>query len=146
MTFKPETNPKEENNQKSKDTLNETTDGVDGKISTIYDPRKQCGPTSLPPSFNAVPVHKNIPDLTKQKRTVVETIKKITLKLKPKTEDMQKRRLRCAKCALVLAALLCKLGLITIFFLTYRSGKYACLTENIAFNGITLLFVHVEEK
>lgn len=134
MTFRPETNPKDSASEK-KGGGNEAANGAENaaaaRISTIYDPR--LSPVSL--SYVTVPLHTTAtaapamhPNVTDKKKTVVEQIKKITLKLKSKKNDdldeMQRQRIRwlkfiCLSTVLVLSTVLF-MGLLTFVL---RTGK-----------------------
>lgn len=108
MTFRPETNPKDSASEKKGGGGNEAANGAENpaaaRISTIYDPR--LSPVSL--AYVTVPLHTTAPaapamhsNVTDKKKTVVEQIKKITLKLKSKKNDdldeTQRERIRWLK-------------------------------------------------
>lgn len=134
MTFRPETNPKDSASDKKGGNSNEAGNGAENtaaRISTIYDPR--LSPVLL--AYVTVPLHTTAPaapamhsNVTDKKKTVVEQIKKITLKLKSKKNDdldeIQRQRIRwlkflCLSTVLVLSTVLF-MGLLTFVL---RTGK-----------------------
>ncbi|KAK7574115.1 hypothetical protein V9T40_011306 [Parthenolecanium corni] len=132
MTFRPETNPKDSASDKKGGNSNEAGNGAENtaaRISTIYDPRL----SSVLLAYVTVPLHTTVPaapamhsNVTDKKKTVVEQIKKITLKLKSKKNDdldeIQRQRIRwlkflCLSTVLVLSTVLF-MGLLTFVLRT----------------------------
>lgn len=128
MTFRPETNLKEKNDKESKDAENGNETESAARISTIYNPGQRDTTTSM--SFVSVPVHAAAhSDIINKKKTFVEQIKKLTLKLKSKNtddlNDMQKLKIKTIRLMCLTVLLLCKLILMTaIFVFIFRSGTY----------------------
>lgn len=77
MTFKTETNCKDDKNDSATQTVTVTNE----RISTIYDPRQRCSPI---PSFTASFSGQHPADGADKKKSLMEKIKKITFNLRLK--------------------------------------------------------------
>lgn len=120
MTFKTETNSKDD---KRNDIAQQTT-VTNERISTIYDPRQRCSPTS---SFPVSLFSKQQPtDGAHKKKPIMEKIKKITFNMKLKKckitdNDITRRKINLICCSTLLTCT--TLIMLTAFIYFLSSGE-----------------------
>lgn len=137
MTFRPETNPKDSNNEKrySTDGGNQNPQQLPtAKISTIYDPRLLCNHQSTPSTETRIPIseskQKYQQPLYNPKKNLIEKIKKISYTLHtagstPNSElDDAQKRMKLIKFVCLSILVACKIVVMfCIFVFMTRTGE-----------------------